>query len=57
MQQQQQSPQLSRDATNIGISPQNLADTPGILDFLEDDALFAEESKRGKSKTEFLKRE
>ncbi len=31
--------------------------SPAILDFLEDDTLFMEESKRVKSKTEFVKRE
>jgi hypothetical protein len=31
--------------------------TPAILDFLEDENLFADESKRGKSKTEFVKRD
>jgi hypothetical protein len=42
---------------NSGKSPQNIY-SPAILDFLEDDTIFMqanEESKRGKSKTEFIK--
>jgi hypothetical protein len=49
------SPKLSKE--NSGKSPQHLY-SPAILDFLEDDTIFMqanEESKRGKSKTEFVK--
>ena len=49
-----QSPQLSKE--HSGKSPQHMM-SPAILDFLEDDAIFLEESKRVKSKTEFVKRD
>jgi hypothetical protein len=42
---------------NSGKSPQHIY-SPAILDFLEDDTIFLqgnEETKRGKSKTEFVK--
>ena len=49
------SPKLSKE--NSGKSP-HYNYSPAILDFLEDDTIFMqanEESKRGKSKTEFVK--
>ena len=49
------SPKLSKE--NSGKSPQHTY-SHAILDFLEDDTIFMqanEESKRGKSKTEFVK--
>jgi len=49
---------LSKDATNSGKSPLNMQlHTPAHFDFLEDDIFNEESHKRGKSKTEFLKRE